>query len=120
MTCIHGLDDINCPTCRIIRSSVPLKGISLKKLNSVMSNDLVSRKNINLEKKLIDEISSKKAILTPPNLISKPPVINEIPKFKDRLFLERIKDLDITKEDNYGILKKVPLEKPEWQFEKDE
>ena len=28
MTCIHGLDEINCPTCRLIRSIMPLNPIS--------------------------------------------------------------------------------------------
>ncbi|MFX0000606.1 MAG: hypothetical protein ACFE9Q_03440 [Candidatus Hodarchaeota archaeon] len=120
MTCIHGLDETNCYTCRIIRSSVPLKGIRLKKLNFLKSNNFISKKNIDLGKKMTDELISKKTSLNPPNLISKPPFINEMPTFKDKLFLERLKELNIAKEDTYGITKKIPLEKPEWQFEKEE
>jgi len=119
MTCIHGLDEINCPTCRIIRSSTPLKGISLKKINFFNASNSLSR-NINLEKKLIEEITLKKSNPHPPNLISKPRFINEIPNFKNELFLERSKALDIVKEDNYGIIKKIPLENPEWKFEEED
>lgn len=120
MTCIHGLDEINCPTCRILKSAVPLRGIKLSKLAFPKINDSLSRKNMNLEKKLIDDITFKKGIPHPPNLISKPSFINEIPNFRNELFLERSKDLDIAKEDNYGITKKIPLESPEWKFEEED
>ena len=79
MTCIHGLDEINCPTCRILKSAIPLRGIKLSKLAFPKIND-----------------------------------------FRNELFLERSKDLDITKEDNYGITKKIPLESPEWKFEEED
>ena len=120
MTCIHGLDEINCPTCRILKSSVPLAGINLKKTNFLKANDLLSKKKINLEKKLIDEITVKKTNPTPPNLILKPRFINEIPNFRNELFVERSKDLDINKEDNHKINKKIPLESPEWKFEEED
>ena len=120
MPCIHGLDEINCPTCRILKSSIPLSRNRLRNLSIPTLNDSLSRKNINLEKKLIDEITVKKKTFHPPNLISKPRFINEIPNFRNELFLERSEELDITKEDNYGITKKIPLENPEWQFEEEE
>ena len=119
MLCIHGLDETNCPTCRILKSTVPLKGISFKKTNFLNINDLITKKNINLEKKLIEEITSKKGT-SPPNLISKPLLINQVPNFKNEFFLERFKDLDISKEDKYGITKKIHLENPEWEFEEEE
>jgi len=120
MPCIHGLDEINCPTCRILKSTVPLNGINLKKTNFLKANDLLSKTNINVEKKIIDEIILKKINPTPPNLISKPSFINEIPNFRNELFLERSKDLDLNKEDKYGITKKIPLESPEWKFEEED
>ncbi|MFX1387655.1 MAG: hypothetical protein ACFE9M_10610 [Promethearchaeota archaeon] len=120
MTCIHGLDEINCPTCRILKSSAPLTGINLKKTNFLKASDLISKKKINFEKNLIDEITLKKTNPTPPNPILKPSFINEIPNFRNELFLERFKYLDITKEDNYQITKKIPLESPEWKFEEEE
>ncbi len=120
MTCIHGLDEINCPTCRILKSAVPLNGIKLNKLNFPKLNDSLSRKKINPEKKIIDEIIVKKGNPIPPNPILKPSFINEIPNFRNELFFQRSKELDITKEDNYGITKKIPLENPEWKFEEEE
>lgn len=120
MTCIHGLDETNCPTCRIIRSSMPLKSPSVKKINFLNAENFISKKTINLEKKLIEEITSNKSRSHPPNLITKPHFITEIPNFMDKLSLEKFKDLDITKEDNYGITKKIPLESPEWEFEEEE
>ncbi len=120
MPCIHGLDEINCPTCRILKSTVPLKGINGKKTNFLNANDLLSKKKINLEKKLIDEITFKKTNPHPPNLLAKPNFIYEIPNFRNELFLERSKDLNLTKEDNYGITKKIPLESPEWKFEEED
>ncbi len=120
MLCIHGLDDTNCPTCRILKSTVPLKGISFKKTNFLNINNLLSKKNINLEKKLKDEITSKKGSLHPPNLILKPLLINQIPNFRNEFFLKRFKDLDISKEDKYGITKKMHLENPEREFEEED
>jgi curved DNA-binding protein CbpA len=120
MPCIHGLDEINCPTCRILKSAAPLNGIKLKKLRFPTFNDSISKKNLNLEKKLIDEVSLKNRITRSPNLISKPTFINDVPNFRNELFLERSKELDISKEDNYGITKKIPLENPEWKFDEEE
>ncbi|MFX1377949.1 MAG: hypothetical protein ACFFA4_02550 [Promethearchaeota archaeon] len=120
MPCIHGLDEINCPTCRILKSTAPLNGIKLKNLTFPTANNSLSRKNINLEKKILDEITIKKRNPSPPTIISKPSFINEIPNFRNELFLERSKELDITKEDNYGITKKIPLEDPEWKFEEED
>jgi len=120
MPCIHGLDEINCPTCRILKSAIPLKGIRLKKLIFPTLNNSLSRKKINFEKKLIDEITLKRNKPHPPSLISKPRFINELPNFKNELFLKRSKELDISKEDDHGITKKISLENPEWQFEEED
>jgi hypothetical protein len=120
MTCIHGLDEINCPTCRILKSNIPLRGISLKKTNFKQVSSPHSKKNRDLENRLINEITSKKDGLQPPSFISKPGIINEVPNFRNELFKERFKDLDISQEDSYGITKKIPLESPEWKFEEED
>lgn len=119
MPCVHGLDEINCPDCRILKSTIPINGIRLKKLTFPTVNNSFSKKKINLEKKLIEEITFKKTNPNPPNLILKPTFINEIPNFRNKFFLERTKELDITKDDNYRITKKIPLENPEWNFEEE-
>ncbi|MFX1501695.1 MAG: hypothetical protein ACFFDH_12085 [Promethearchaeota archaeon] len=117
MPCIHGLDETNCPTCRILKSTVPLRGINLKKTNFLNANEMFSKKNLRLEKKITEDITINKANPNTPNLLSKPSFINDIPNFGNKLFLERFKDLDISKEDDYEINKKIPLESPEWEFE---
>jgi len=47
-------------------------------------------------------------------------LVNEIPNFENKLFLKRAEELDISKDDNFGIDKKIPLESPEWQFEEED
>ncbi len=118
MLCIHGLDESNCPTCRILKSTVPLKGISFKKTNFLNINDLFSKKNINLEKKLKDEITSKKGSSVNSRINTL--LINQIPNFRNEFFLKRFKYLDISKEDKYGITKKMHLENPEREFEEED
>ena len=120
MTCIHGLDETNCPTCRILKATLPLKEIKLKRTNFLKADDLLTNKKINLEKKLINELTSKKTSFSPPNRILKPSFINEIPNFRNEIFTGIVKDLDISKEDNYSITKKIPLENPEWDFENED
>ena len=64
MTCIHGLDEINCPTCRILKSTVPLKEIKLKEPSFLKADDLLSNKRVNLERKLIDELTFTKSSIS--------------------------------------------------------
>jgi hypothetical protein len=120
MTCIHGLDEINCPNCRVLKSTMPLHSISAKKINFPSLFKNAYQKNKELKKDIFNEIATKDKILSPLNLISKPHFINESPNFRNELFLKRFKDLDIIKEDIYGFTKKIPLENPEWYFEKEE
>ena len=120
MTCIHGLDELNCPTCRILRSSTPPNGIRMKEINFLKPNEMTSKKSFNLNEKLIDEIKINKTKSYPPNLILKPKFINEIPNFRNKLSLVKFEELDITRDDNYGISKKIPLKNPEWKFEKED
>ena len=120
MTCIHGLDEINCPNCQVLKSTLPLNGITPKKLNFPSLNRNAYIKNNDFKIELINEITPNKAILHPPNLISKPHFINENPNFRNELLLKRFKELDILKEDTHGFNKKIPLENPERDFEKED
>jgi len=120
MTCIHGLDEINCPTCRILKSTMPIKEINSKSKDFLKSKHPLFKYNENLNEKLINEIITKKNVLHTPNFLSKPSFINEIPNFRNELFYERVKELDLTKEDKHGIGKKIPLESPKWKFEEED
>jgi len=114
MPCIHGIDETNCPICRITESTVPIKYPNLKEVynndlkpnnphlehliseNKKLQNELISQNDVNLNPRLI-------------NLIPKPNVINEIPSFKNQLFLERLREIDISKSDIFGISEKIEL-----------
>ncbi|MFX1366626.1 MAG: hypothetical protein ACFFCE_16770 [Promethearchaeota archaeon] len=119
MTCIHGLDEINCPICRILKSTIPLKDINPKSKNFLKIKHPLFENNRNLEDKFISNITPKKTGQHFPIFRSKPHFINEIPDFKNKLFYERVKELNLIKEDNYKILKRISLENPEWKFEEE-
>jgi hypothetical protein len=121
MNCVHGLDENNCPTCRIIKSTLPINAIKSIKPPALKIVSPFFRKDNRLQEKLSKEITAKKWNIIHPslNLISKPPFINEIPHFKNKIFLERAKELDILKDNNFRISKKTQLESPEWQFEEE-
>ncbi|MFX1427510.1 MAG: hypothetical protein ACFFBE_13725, partial [Promethearchaeota archaeon] len=56
----------------------------------------------------------------PVNPILRPYLINEIPNFENQILKARFQELDLSKDDNFRIMKKIPLENPEWQFEEEE
>ena len=122
MSCIHGLDENNCPTCRIVKSTLPFNPLKSIKSPALKIVSPFFKRDNRLQEMLSKDITTKKLNITHPslNLISKPPFINEIPHFENKLFLQRAKELDISKDDNYGISKKIPLENPEWKFEEEE
>ncbi|MFX1323400.1 MAG: hypothetical protein ACFE8N_00475 [Promethearchaeota archaeon] len=122
MPCVHGLDEINCPTCRISKSTLPndIKS-KLKKQNLKIVTPFFNNEN-RLNQKISRDLTAKSFKLnhSSPNTIPKPVFINEIPNFENKMFLNRLKELDLTREDNFGISKKIPLESPEWQFKEEE
>jgi len=122
MPCIHGLDEINCPTCRIIKSTLPINSIKGITSPALKIESPFFRSNNRLQDKVLKEITTNKLGVNQSslNLIPKPTHINEIPNFENKLFLKRAEELDISKDDNFDITKKIPLESPEWQFEEED
>ena len=53
------------------------------------------------------------------NPVLKPGTLNELPSFENRMFQDRMKEIDLDKSDIFGISKKIPLENPEWNFEEE-
>ena len=120
MTCTHGLNDNNCPICRINAFTVPKKSEKIQdlhknelkpyfhgsKLKQDIINDIIpSNSNHKLEKKtLINPIPEAK-------------LLNQLPNFKNRMFQERLDELNMDKSSNFNMLKKISLESPEWKFE---
>ena len=122
MPCIHGLDEINCPTCRTAKSTLPNNAINRMKTPNIKIGNPFFNKNNRLDHKIAGEITAKRLdIIHPPvSPISKPFLINEIPSFENKILLDRFQELDLSKEDNFGISKKIPLENPEWKFEEED
>ena len=122
MPCAHGLDEINCPTCRIVKSSLPINSLKSIKSPALKIESPFFKKSNQLQKELSKEVTAHRLEINHPslNLISKPPSITETPNFGNKLFLKRAEELDIFKDDNFGISKKIALGSPEWQFEEEE
>jgi hypothetical protein len=120
MTCIHGLDEINCPTCRTVKSSLPTNQYKI---------DLQNNNDLKPFNPLMEEIKRKKEDfvnnLTPNNTrfkfdsinpIPEANILNKIPDFKNKMFSERLGELNIDKSDLFRISKKVTLESPELEL----
>lgn len=122
MSCIHGLEEGNCPDCRILKSTMPFKGLNPQETRLINITNPLFQKNRNLDDRVKKDLLRRRLDLTP-NLLNRvphPTLINDIPKFENRMFLNRINELDVTKEDAFGISKKVPLEKSGWRFEEED
>ena len=123
MPCIHGLDENNCPMCRISKSMSPINQINEKRLDKNPSdkiNNLFKNKlNRNIEFR--DDILPHQKKFQP-NLIHdfpKPNLINSIPNFENKLFIERAESLNLKKKNEMEFLRKESLEKPELNLEED-
>ena len=124
MTCIHGFDENNCPTCRIARSAVPK---NQDKIDNIYNNELKPynslMKNKNYEK---GDILSK---LTPHNthfkldsinMVPEAKLLNRIPTFENKMFSERLSELNLDKSDLFQISRKVSLKSPEMKLKEEE
>ena len=122
MTCIHGLDEENCPTCRIIRSTLPSVKVKGRKVPDLEIKSPFFKGDASLNDKLSKEITTKKLNIPKTTIspILKPTFITDIPNFENKLFLERLNELDISKEDNFKISEKIPLENPNWKFKEED
>ena len=116
MSCIHGLDNNNCPICRISKSTIPNTPIAK---NSIKIENLRPEnpffKNYSENKKQSEEILTKNNTLLKPNLINPLPVpnlINKIPNFENKDFMKKLDALDLKGLDPHGISKKIKLESP--------
>jgi len=123
MTCMHGLDDNNCPICRMSNSNYPINPINRTSLNKNALNSFNHLFNNKLSGNMTfeDDVSTADRNIRP-NLINdfpKPNLINSIPSFENKLFLERINSLSIKKPNDLGISKKISLENPELNLEEE-
>jgi hypothetical protein len=122
MPCIHGLDENNCPICRISTFTTP---IGQEKFSNLYDNELKPKNPFFKDK--INNVKGPSNILKQninslnPNIVStnfKPTLINDLPDFKNKMFLTRLDEIDVSRSDTYGISKKIPLDSPEWKLNK--
>jgi len=123
MPCIHGLDIINCPICRMTKSTVPRNPINIKsaKIENLRPENPFFENHIN-KKNRTEEYLVKSIKLLQPNLINRlpaPNLINKIPTFESKELINKLNELDIDKGDNYGISEKVSLENPKLKLDSD-
>ena len=116
MSCIYGLDNNNCPICRISKSTIPNTPIATNpvKFENLRPENPFFKNHIE-NKKQSEQYLTKKNTLLSPNLINPLPVpnlINRIPNFENKDFMKKLDELDLKGLDTHGISKKVNLESP--------
>ncbi|MGB5912714.1 MAG: hypothetical protein WBH31_16090 [Promethearchaeia archaeon] len=124
MVCKHGLDEINCPICRISTSTIPLNDLNLEMLNNnpLKTENPFFKKHITNKQKLERNVFHLQNALKP-NFIHKIPeitMVNQIPDFGNKIFNEQLENIDISKSDKFGISKKISLIKPELDLESED
>ena len=125
MVCKHGLDETNCPICRISNSIRPLSNLNFEvhNKNPFKAENPFFKKHISetseLKKK---ELASIRKILEPKLIheIPKPNLLNQVPDFGNQILNESFNRLEIIKNDKFGISKKIPLTKPELDLESED
>lgn len=118
MNCKHGLEVINCPVCRISINTRPLNDLkpdlltksSIKPISPVFYQHFKNKNNN-------EELNSGFLKSNFTHIMPIPKMIGQIPNFENRLFLERLKEINITKFDKYGVSKNIPFSKKEFNLE---
>ena len=118
---MHGLDDYNCPICRMSSSTFPINPINktILKKNALNSFNHLFKNKLSGNMDFDDDISMPRnnVRLNLINDFPKPNLINSIPSFENKLFIERINSLRIEKPNDLKISKKISLENPELNLE---
>lgn len=123
MTCLHGLNENNCPMCRISTSTKPntvintdsLKKNVLKAENPYYSDHIRKQEDF-------DAFIDNSENMMKPNLIGMIPVpnlINKMPTFENQIFSEKRVGLNLEHIDKLGITKKVELGSPNLDIDKE-
>ncbi|NHJ25149.1 MAG: hypothetical protein EAX89_11265 [Candidatus Lokiarchaeota archaeon] len=120
MPCIHGIDEINCPICRISNVSVPKNSIS--KIEKTEAKFLIKSPfldNYSSNQEVYEKEFNNRSNPLQPNLINplpRPSIINQIPPFENKSLLEQLNKQDLEKIDVHGTIKKIPMKKGELEF----
>ena len=123
MSCIHGLDNNNCPICRMSKSTIPNTTIAKKavKIENLRPENQFFKNHLE-NKKRSEEYLTKNNTLLNPNLINPLPVpnlINKLPTFENKDFVKKLDDLNLSGLDPHGISKKIKLESPKVKLDEE-
>jgi len=124
MPCIHGLDDINCPTCRIMKFSLPKNNNKINELytNSLKLESPFFKLNSKENENFVNEIKPilpdlhKNSI----NRILTPRLLNKLPSFENKMLLERLGEIEVSKSDVFNLSETTSLANPEWKVKKED
>lgn len=123
MPCKHGLNEVNCPICRIENSITPNEISMLQKAtkdlrpnNPHLDEHLDKKKEF--EKRVYSSPNYKRISIT--DLRPTNQFINGLPDFRTKAFKERLENSQLGKMDKFGISKKVEITSPEFQYGKKE
>ena len=123
MPCMHGLDDNNCPICRMTKATVPRNPINkdaAKNVNLRPENPFFM-KHLSNKNGTKDYLTKSNEFLKP-NIINPTPLpnlINPIPNFESNEFMKKLDELDGDGWDSYGVSKKIKLENPDLKLDDD-
>ena len=121
MPCIHGFDEISCPTCKIIKFTVPKEQLKVNN-HDLKPESPFFKKDSRLKEALVKELMPNKLSMKPGSIdiISNPTKLNNIPDFKNNMFFERLSEIDVSKSDTFGFSKRISLANPELKLKKEE
>ena len=87
MSCIHGLEESNCPNCRILKSTVPFKGLNPQKTRLINITNPLFQKNRNIDERVRKDLVGRRLDLTPDllNRVPHPTLFNAIPNFEQNV-----------------------------------
>ena len=123
MPCMHGLDNNNCPICRMTKSTVPRNPINkdaAKNVN-IRPENAFFKKYLSNKNRTHDFLTKNNEFLKPHiiNPIPSPNLINSVPNFEGIELKKKLDELDIERWDTYGVSKKTKLEKPDLKLDND-
>jgi len=117
MPCIHGLDEVNCPTCRITIFTLPKNAIKINMQTRIKSEYPFSIANSKENEEHFDELKLNLPDMhkTSRNLISNPKLLTKLPDFQNKMLLDRMREIEISKSNILKLSKKINLASPEWK-----
>ncbi len=129
MLCIHGLNKINCPICRMEVHTKPKNSIHIKnqpKTHPLRQNNPFLKEHFQKEHEqkaeMNDTFKDTSLHITNLNSLNSSPFLyflNRLPTFKNRLLIKRLNEVRPEIPNKFDISRKISLESPEYGFKID-